>query len=104
MTIVTKGMGKILKGRANTLKGTGKKTKGIKNTDPNFRKGAAQALKDMKKKGFIGIKRKKTFGPKSALDEKLEKIGKERKIRKLKQDQEVMERTGLPFKQAEDPE
>ena len=104
MTIVTKGMGKILKGRANTLKGTGKKTKGIKNTDPNFRKGAAQALKDMKKKGFIGIKRKKTFGPKSALDEKLEIIGKERKIRKLKQDQEVMERTGLPFKQAEDPE
>ena len=42
-----------------TLKGTGKKTKGIKNTDPNFRKGAAQALKDMKKKGFIGIKSKK---------------------------------------------
>ena len=39
-----------------TLKGTGKKTKGIKNTDPNFRKGAAQALKDMKKKGFIGKK------------------------------------------------
>ena len=44
----------------------------------------------MKKKGFIGIKRKKTFGPKSALDEKLEKIDKERKIRKLKQDQEVL--------------
>ena len=58
----------------------------------------------MKKKGFIGIKRKKTFGPKSALHEKLEIIGKERKIRKLKQDQEVMERTGLPFKQAKDPE
>ena len=51
MTIITKGMGAIIKG--------GKKTKGIKNTDPNFRKGAAQALKDMKKKGFIGIKSKK---------------------------------------------
>ena len=38
------------------------------------------------------------------LDEKLEKLAKEKKIRKLKQDQEVMERTGLPFKQAEDPE
>ena len=56
MTIVTKGMGAIIK---KTLKGTGKKTKGIKNTDPNFRKGAAQALKDMKKKGFIGTKSKK---------------------------------------------
>ena len=51
MTIITKGMGAIIKG--------GKKIKGIKNTDPNFRKGAAQALKDMKKKGFIGIKSKK---------------------------------------------
>jgi len=98
-----KGLGKAYLEGQKSLKGTGKKTKGIKNKDPNFRKGAAQALKDMKKKGFIGIKRKKTFGPKSALDEKLEKIDKERKIRKLKQDQEVMERTGLPFKQAEDP-
>ena len=52
MTLLTKGMGKI-------LKGTGKKIKGIKNTDVNFRKGAAQALKDMNKKGFIGIKAKK---------------------------------------------
>ena len=101
MTIITKGMGAIIK---KSLKGTGKKTKGIKNTDPNFRKGAAQALKDMKKKGFIGIKRKKTFGPKSALDEKLEKISKEREIRKLNQDQEVMERTGLPFKQKKVPD
>ena len=56
MTIITKGMGAIIK---KSLKGTGKKTKGIKNTDPNFRKGAAQALKDMKKKGFIGLKAKK---------------------------------------------
>ena len=56
MTIVTKGMGAIIK---KTLKGTGKKTKGIKNTDPNFRKGIAIAKKDMKKKGFIGTKSKK---------------------------------------------
>jgi|ETNvirenome_2_60_1030617.scaffolds.fasta_scaffold23406_2 hypothetical protein len=63
MTLVTKGMGIILKGRAQTKK--------LNLTD---------------------------------LDEKLEKIAKEKKIRKLKQDQEVMERTGSPFKQAEDPE
>ena len=55
MTIITKGMGAVIK---KSLKGTGKKTKGIKNTDSNFRKGAAQALKDMKKKGFIGPKKK----------------------------------------------
>ena len=54
MTIITKGMGKILKGRANTLK-----TKGDMETDPNVRQGIAQAKKDMKKKGFIGIKKKK---------------------------------------------
>ena len=54
MTIVTKGMGKILKGRANTLK-----TKGDMETDPNVRQGIAQAKKDMKKKGFIGLKAKK---------------------------------------------
>ena len=52
MTLITRGMGAI-------IKGGGKKIKGIKNTDPNFRKGAAQALKDMKKKGFIGKKSKK---------------------------------------------
>ena len=46
MTIITKGMGAIIKG--------GKKTK-----DPNVRKGIAMALKDMKKKKFIGIKSKK---------------------------------------------
>ena len=63
MTIVTKGMGEILKGRAVTKK--------------------------------LNLK---------TLDEKLEKLGKEKKIRKLKQDEEVMERTGSPFKQAEDPE
>ena len=59
MTLITRGMGAIIKGGKETLKGTGKKTKGIKITDPNFRKGAAQALKDMKKKKFIGIKSKK---------------------------------------------
>ena len=54
MTIVTKGMGKILKGRANTLK-----TKGDMETDPDVRQGIAVAKKDMKKKGFIGLKAKK---------------------------------------------
>ena len=54
MTIITKGMGKILKGRANTLK-----NKGDMETDPNVRQGIAQAKKDMKKKGFIGLKAKK---------------------------------------------
>ena len=46
MTLITKGMGVIIKG--------GKKIK----KDPNVRKGIAQALKDMKKKGFIGPKKK----------------------------------------------
>ena len=56
MTIITKGMGAIIK---KSLKGTGKKTKGIKYKDPNVRRGIAMGLKSMKKKGFIGIKRKK---------------------------------------------
>ena len=56
MTIVTKGMGAIIK---KTLKGTGKKTKGSMEKDPNVRKGIAIAKKDMKKKGFIGTKSKK---------------------------------------------
>ena len=51
MTIITKGMGAIIRG--------GKKIKGIKETDPNVRKGIAMGLKSMKKKGFIGIKSKK---------------------------------------------
>ena len=63
MTLLTKGMGAVLKGRAVTKK--------------------------------LNLK---------TLDEKLEKLAKEKKIRKLKQDEEVMERTGFPFKQAEDPE
>ena len=42
-----------------TLKGTGKKTKGYMEKDPNVRKGIAIGLKSMKKKGFIGIKSKK---------------------------------------------
>ena len=54
MTIITKGMGAILKGRLNP-----KKTKGYMEKDPNVRKGIAMGLKSMKKKGFIGIKKKK---------------------------------------------
>ena len=51
MTLITRGMGAIIRG--------GKKIKGIKETAPNVRKGIAQALKDMKKKKFIGKKSKK---------------------------------------------
>ena len=51
MTLITRGMGAIIRG--------GKKIKGIKETDPNVRKGIAQSLKDMKKKKFIGKKSKK---------------------------------------------
>ena len=59
--IAFKGLGraykegqKILKGRANLLK-----TKGDMETDPAVRQGIAMAKKDMKKKGFIGLKAKK---------------------------------------------
>jgi hypothetical protein len=45
---------KILKGRSNLLK-----TKGDMETDPAIRQGIAMAKKDMKKKGFIGLKAKK---------------------------------------------
>jgi len=55
MTIITKGMGAIIK----SVKGTGKKTKGHMEKDPAVRKGIAIAKKDMKKKGFIGLKKKK---------------------------------------------
>ena len=57
MTIITKGMGKILKGRLNP-----KKTKGNMETNPDVRRGIAIAKKDMKKKGYIGIKSKFPFG------------------------------------------
>ena len=50
MIILKKGMGKIL----NSLK-----TKGSMETDPAVRQGIAMAKKDMKKKGFIGLKAKK---------------------------------------------
>ena len=56
MTLITKGMGAIIK---KSLKGTGKKTKGYMEKDPAVRKGIAEAKKDMKKKGFIGLKAKK---------------------------------------------
>ena len=59
MTIITKGMGAVIKGGKKILKGTGKKTKGYMEKDSNVRKGIAMGLKSMKKKGFIGIKRKK---------------------------------------------
>ena len=49
-------MGAIIK---KALKGTGKKTKGHMEKDPNVRKGIAMGLKSMKKKGFIGLKKKK---------------------------------------------
>ena len=38
---------------------TGKKIKGSMEKDPAVRKGIAEAKKDMKKKGFIGLKAKK---------------------------------------------
>ena len=38
---------------------TGKKIKGSMEKNPAVRKGIAQAKKDMKKKGFIGLKKKK---------------------------------------------
>ena len=41
------------------LVGTGKKVKGSMEKDKAVRKGIAQAKKDMKKKGFIGLKSKK---------------------------------------------
>ena len=40
----------------------------------------------------------------TSFEEKIKKIAEERELRKLKQDKEVEKRTGLPFKQAEDPE
>ena len=58
MTIITKGMGAIIKD-GKKLKGTGKKIKGYMETDPVVRGGIAKGLKDMKKKKFIGIKSKK---------------------------------------------
>ena len=51
--IALKGLGKAF---LNNLK----KTKGSMETDPAVRQGIATAKKDMKKKGYIGIKSKKT--------------------------------------------
>ena len=47
MTIITKGMGEILKGRLNP-----KKTKGYMDTDPNVRKGIAKGLREHRKSDF----------------------------------------------------
>jgi hypothetical protein len=41
------------------LVGTGKKVKGSMEKNKAVRKGIAEAKKDMKKKGFIGLKSKK---------------------------------------------
>ena len=41
------------------VKEAGKKIKGSMEKNPAVRKGIAQAKKDMKKKGFIGLKAKK---------------------------------------------
>ena len=41
------------------VKEAGKKIKGSMEKDPAVRKGIAEAKKDMKKKGFIGLKSKK---------------------------------------------
>ena len=54
-----KGLGKAYKEAQKSLKGTGKKTKGSMEKNPDVRKGIAMAKKDMKKKGFSGIKAKK---------------------------------------------
>jgi hypothetical protein len=54
-----KGLGKAYKEAQKSLKGTGKKTKGSMEKNPDVRRGIAMAKKDMKKKGFIGIKAKK---------------------------------------------
>ena len=53
MTLLTKGMGKILKGKLNKFK-----TKGSMEIDAAVRYCIALAKKDMKKKGFIGPKKK----------------------------------------------
>ena len=50
-TIAIKGLGKAF---LNSLK-----TKGSMETDPAVRQGIATAKKDMRKKGYIGIKSKK---------------------------------------------
>ena len=47
MTIITKGMGAILKGRLNP-----KKKKGYMDTDPNVRKGIAKGLREYRKSDF----------------------------------------------------
>jgi len=39
-----------------------------------------------------------------AVEKKINKINKERKIRIQKQNEEVTKRTGIPFKQMKDPE
>ena len=51
-------LGNIVKA-GKIVKEVGKKIKGSMEKDPAVRKGIAEAKKDMKKKGFIGLKAKK---------------------------------------------
>ena len=51
-------LGTIVK-TGKIVKETAKKIKGSMEKDPAVRKGIAEAKKDMKKKGFIGLKAKK---------------------------------------------
>ena len=66
---------------------------------------AATLLKGLPKLATKGWKKKpeleKSF---RNLEKKMDKVGKERIIRKQKQDEEVTKRTGKPFKQMKDPE
>ena len=48
MTIITKGMGAIIK----SIKGTGKKTRGYMDKDPSVRKGIAKGLREHRKSDF----------------------------------------------------
>ena len=48
MTLITRGMGAIIKGG----KKGGKKIKGVKEKDPNVRKGIAKGLKEYRKSDF----------------------------------------------------
>ena len=53
MTIITKGMGVIIKGGKG-----GKKIKGVKETDPNIRQGIAKGLREHRKSESYKIYKK----------------------------------------------
>ena len=50
MTIITKGMGAVIR--------SGKKIKGVKETDPNIRKAIAKGLKEHRKSEFYKTHKK----------------------------------------------